>query len=81
MDVQNAASGHLASLRVDEGVFPNDLDSPAGPVCRASSCIYFKQRYANVPVKILPHQPGLRQLLPACRINQCRVVAPGVSVV
>jgi hypothetical protein len=31
MDVQNAANGHLASLRVTEGVFPNDLklaDSP-----------------------------------------------------
>ena len=30
MDVQNAANGHLASLRVTEGVFPNDLDSLAG---------------------------------------------------
>ena len=34
MDVQNAASGHLASLRVTKGVFPNDLStsSPAHAV-------------------------------------------------
>jgi hypothetical protein len=43
MDVQNTANGHLASLRVTEGVFPNDLDSLTARCLRDST-----QRNANV---------------------------------
>jgi hypothetical protein len=43
MDVQNTANGHLASLRVTEGVFPNDLDSPTARCLRNST-----QRNASV---------------------------------
>ena len=47
MNVQNAASGHLASLRVTEGVFPNDLST--GSPAHTVPC---KQRLTNVLIAL-----------------------------
>ena len=52
MDVQNAANGHLASLRVTEGVFPNDLNSPE------ARHAHFKQRVTNVLIALCLISPA-----------------------
>ena len=51
MDVQNAANGHLASLRVTEGVFPNDLNSPKARYADFQAASY-KRRLTNVLIAL-----------------------------
>jgi len=57
MDVQNAANGHLASLRVTEGVFPNDLNPPKARYAHFQAASY-KRRLTNVLIALCLIRPA-----------------------
>jgi len=81
MDVQNAANGHLASLRVTEGVFPNDLRLADSPGVRV-----FKQHYRQCHTSTVLQALSYNVLIAFCLISRSCAsttyrVSPGRGVV